>query len=97
MLPPMPVARFTRHLTRFFPALDAVGGEPVTGATVAEVLVDLDQRHPGLRAYLVDDTGHLRRHVNIFRNGSMLLDRRGLTDSVDDEDELLIVQALSGG
>ena len=93
----MAQVRFTRHLLRFFPELDVEGGERVAGRTVAEVVAGLDARFPGLAAYLVDDVGRLRRHVNIFLNGAMLTDRHGLTDAVTPDDELYVVQSLSGG
>ena len=54
---------FTRHLRRFFPALE--DGE-VPGATVRELVGELDRRHRGLASYLVDERGRLRRHVNVF-------------------------------
>ena len=87
---------FTRHLQRFFPDL-RVDGEVVPGATVAEVVAALDDRHPGLSRYLVDDAGRLRRHVNIFKDDATLRDRLGLSDPVSDDTELMVVQALSGG
>lgn len=89
--------RFTRHLARFFPELATDTGERVEADTVAQVVAALDSRYPGLRSYLCDDQHRLRRHVNIFHNGAMLHDRLGLSDAVTDGDELLVVQALSGG
>ncbi|HEX7124545.1 MAG TPA: MoaD/ThiS family protein, partial [Thermodesulfobacteriota bacterium] len=38
------------------------------GSTVADVLADLERRHPGLRARLMDDQGQLRRFVNLYLN-----------------------------
>jgi sulfur carrier protein ThiS len=87
--------RFTRHLVRFFPDL----GEhvEVPGQTVAEVVAALDERHPGLAAYIVDERGGLRRHVNIFLGQDLIHDRQRLQDRVRDEDQIYIFQALSGG
>lgn len=91
----MPTVRFTRHLARYFPNLgDNVA---VSGETVAQVVARLDQMHPGLAAYIVDDTGALRRHVNIFLNQELIADRQQLQDPVADADQLYIFQALSGG
>jgi sulfur carrier protein ThiS len=90
----MAKVRFTRHLVRYFPTL--VEGE-ASGVTVAEVVAALDGRYPGLAAYLLDDTGQLRKHVNVFVDGEMVNDRVQLSDPVTDESELFIVQALSGG
>ena len=90
----MPHVAFTRHLQTFFP--DLKDGE-VPGTTVREVIDELERRHPGLASYVVDDTGRLRRHVNIFVGEEPIYDREKLGDAVRVEDEVLIFQALSGG
>ena len=85
---------FTRHLQRFFPTLKA--GE-VPGATVREVVDELERRHPGLASYLTDEAGRLRRHVNIFVGEEPIHDRVGLGDAIAEGDRVFILQALSGG
>ncbi len=86
--------RFTRHLVRFFPGLERV---EVGGSNVAEVVAELDKLYPGLADYIVDERGVLRKHVNIFVNKDMVHDRQGLTDVVNEGDDLYVFQALSGG
>lgn len=90
----MPHVTLTRHLRRFFPTLEA--GE-VAGATVRDVIAELDRRHPGLASYLVDETGRLRRHVNVFIGEEPIADREHLGDPVAPGDKIFILQALSGG
>jgi len=85
---------FTKHLQRFFPAL--ADGE-VAGATVRELIDALERRHPGLASYLIDETGRLRRHVNIFIGDEPVGDRQRLSDRVAPEACVFILQALSGG
>ena len=85
---------FTRHLARFFPSLAA--GE-VPGATVREVIDELERRHPGFASYVVDETGRLRRHVNVFVGNEPLRDRERLSDALGPDDRVFILQALSGG
>lgn len=85
---------FTRHLRRFFPEL--AEGE-VPGSTVRELVTALDARHPGLAGYLVDETGRLRRHVNVFIGEEPIGDRVGLSDPVPPGARVHILQALSGG
>jgi hypothetical protein len=85
---------FTSHLKRFFPEL---GPQDVQGSTVAQVLIALEDRYPGLRSYLCDDTGALRKHVNVFLDEEMVRDRLGLSDPVTPSSRLYVVQALSGG
>lgn len=64
------------------------------GATVHDVLVDLDRRFPGLRFRMVDEQGRLRTHMRVFVNDEMT---RDLSRPVSETDEVTIMQALSGG
>lgn len=64
------------------------------GATVAEVLIDVDARHPGLRFRMVDEQGRLRRHMKVFVNDEAV---RDLATPVVESDVITIMQALSGG
>lgn len=85
---------FTRHLLRFFPTL--VEGE-VPGATVREVIEELDRRYPGMAAFVMDETGRLRRHVNVFSGDEPIADRERLSDKLAPGARVFIAQALSGG
>ena len=91
----MAKVKFTRHLVRYFPTLGDV--VEAKGATVAEILNDLNQRFPGLADYIVDEHGVLRRHVNIFLGKELIHDRKTLSDPVADDAEIHVFQALSGG
>jgi molybdopterin synthase sulfur carrier subunit len=64
------------------------------GTTIDEVLVDVDRRFPGLRFRVVDEQGRLRRHMRVFVNDSIV---RDLTSPVGPDDEITLMQALSGG
>jgi len=64
------------------------------GATVADVLADLDRQFPGLRFRVVDEQGRLRQHMKVFVNADAT---RDLATTVTDADEVTIMQALSGG
>jgi len=50
-----------------------------------------------VRGYVVDEHGELRHHMVVFVNGIACADRRGLSDPVADGDEVVVMQALSGG
>ena len=91
----MAQVRFTRHLSRYFPNL--AKREVVSGKPVAEVVAALDERHPGLGAYIVDERGSIRKHVNIYLGQELIHDRKNLLDPVEEDDEVFIFQALSGG
>jgi molybdopterin synthase sulfur carrier subunit len=64
------------------------------GATVGEVLRDLDRQYPGIRFRMIDEQDRMRRHMRFFVNERQTFD---LQQPLADGDELLIVQALSGG
>jgi len=64
------------------------------GSTLAELLDDLDRRHPGLRFRVVDEQGRLRQHMRIFVNRSIA---DNLSQPVAPNDEVVLMQALSGG
>jgi MoaD family protein len=64
------------------------------GATVGELLADLDQRYPGIRFRMIDEQDTVRPHVRIFVNGEQVW---GLDASLRLTDEVQILQALSGG
>jgi molybdopterin converting factor small subunit len=64
------------------------------GTTLAELLVDLDRRYPGIRFRMVDEQGRIRKHMKVFLNGES---ERDLDVPISDSDEVVIMQALSGG
>jgi molybdopterin synthase sulfur carrier subunit len=67
-----------------------------TGATLGELIVDLEQRHGGLRARLVDDAG-LRRFVNVYLNDEDVRFLSGLDTPVKDGDTVTVLPAVAGG
>ncbi len=69
----------------------------VSGRTVAEVLQAYFPQCPGLRGYVLEDTGAVRRHMTIFVDGVAIQDRKNLSDPVPVDGEVFIMQALSGG
>jgi molybdopterin converting factor small subunit len=64
------------------------------GATLGEVLADLERRYPGIRFRMVDEQDRLRAHMRVFVRGMAL---RDLAQPLDPDDDVNIVQALSGG
>lgn len=64
------------------------------GTTLAEVLGDLDGKYPGIRFRMIDEQNRMRRHIRFFVNGEAVFD---LSRRLGPRDELVLVQALSGG
>ncbi|MBI1369060.1 MAG: MoaD/ThiS family protein [Planctomycetes bacterium] len=89
----MPLVRLTANLRRH-------GAPPecrAPGQTVAAALESLFQQHPTLRTYILDDQGAVRQHMAIFLNGQRISDRLTQCDPCGDDDEIDILQSLSGG
>jgi len=66
-------------------------------ATVNEVLLQLDSRFPGLKAFLLDESRGLRRYVNIFVNERDIRSAEGLMTKLKDGDLVNIIPAVAGG
>ena len=64
------------------------------GSTLGAMLEDLDRCFPGIRFRMIDEQDAIRRHIRIFVNGEQV---RTLGTPLVAADEVLIVQALSGG
>jgi molybdopterin converting factor small subunit len=64
------------------------------GASLGELLADLDRRYPGLRFRVIDEQGAIRPHIRIFVNRSLA---PTLATALAPGDEVLVVAALSGG
>jgi len=70
------------------------GETDAAGATLAAVLADLERQYPGIRFRMIDEQDRIRRHIRIFVNGDQVHE---LAHPLDARDEVVIVQALSGG
>lgn len=89
----MPRVVFTSNLQRHVvcPETD------VTGATVSQALSAVFAQAPQVRDYVLDEQGHVRRHVHIYVDGQRIVDRERLSDRVAPASEIFVMQALSGG
>ncbi len=67
------------------------------GGTVRDVLRDLDSQFPGFQAQLVDSSGELARHINIYVNQVEIENLQGETTQLKDGDEVAVIPALAGG
>jgi sulfur-carrier protein len=81
---PSPLADYTAHRRE----VDA------EGATLAELLADLDDSYPGIRFRIIDEQDRIRPHIRIFVNREPA---RSLGLSLAASDEVLVIAALSGG
>jgi molybdopterin converting factor small subunit len=69
----------------------------LAAASMRALFDELERRHPALLRSICDETGAVRRHVNLFVNTSHIRDRDGLDTALVDGDEVIVVHAVSGG
>ena len=89
----MPRILFTQQLRRF-----TVTPKVDTPATTLQGALDAAfAANPQLRGYVLDEQGHVRRHVSIFIDGRRLGDRTHLGEPLAPASEIYVMQALTGG
>jgi len=67
------------------------------GENVRAVLQELERRYPALYVCVCDETGAIRRHINVFVNEDHVRDRDGLDTALGPKDVVTILPAVSGG
>ena len=68
-----------------------------TGATVSQVLDNLEAQHPGIKSKLCDDAGKMRRFINLYANEDDIRFLDALDTEMKDGDTLSVVPAIAGG
>jgi sulfur-carrier protein len=89
----VPTIHLTSHLRRVAPA----GPIKVEAATLGDALDAYFAQAPKARSYVLDDQGRLRRHVAVFIDGELLVDKSDLGRRIAPQSEIYVMQALSGG
>jgi molybdopterin synthase sulfur carrier subunit len=79
---------------------DATGGQTKLEApagSLADVISDIDRRHPGFRARVLDDSGALRTYVNVYIGDDDARSKGGTDATVPDGSEVMVIPAMAGG
>ena len=82
------------------PLQTLTAGKPevhVSGATLREILADLDTQFPGMKQRLYDDQGNLRRFVNLYVNDEDVRFLKGEDTALSEGDHVSIIPAIAGG
>jgi molybdopterin converting factor small subunit len=66
---------------------------PLDGGTVGDLLRTLEQEHPALAGWVLDERGVIRRHINVYVNGEL----GGKDTAVAERDQVEVLPAISGG
>lgn len=89
----MPIVSFAPHLQRHVPC----PSQRVSAMTLGDALREAFVAAPAIERYVLDEQGHVRKHVAIFINNEMIASRRDLSVPVATDDTIMVIQALSGG
>jgi molybdopterin synthase sulfur carrier subunit len=69
----------------------------VTAGTIGEAIVELQSRYPGIKERLVDESGEVRRFVNVYVNEEDIRFLQNQQTPLKDGDEVSIIPAIAGG
>jgi sulfur-carrier protein len=89
----MPRVVFTSNLQRHVNCPET----QVAAGTVRTALAQVFAAQPQARGYVLDEQGHLRKHVVVFVDGQRVRDRETLEEPVRESSEVYVMQALTGG
>lgn len=89
----MPTVTFAPALTRHV----ACPPQEVRAPTVRAALEAAFAAAPGLKGYVLDEQGGVRKHVAVFVNGDMLQRDGALDRGLERGDRVMVIQALTGG
>lgn len=82
------------------PLRDATGGKTkveASGHTLADVIADVERRHPGFRGRILDEAGKLRAYVNVYIGDDDARVKGGTAAPVPDGTEVMVIPAMAGG
>lgn len=89
----MPRVFFTSHLQRHVDCPEREVRASTLGAALHEVFL----HQPKARDYVLDEQGHLRKHVFVFVDGQRIREHDRLDVAVGEHSEIYVMQALTGG
>ena len=69
----------------------------VPAATIRELIDQVIEKYPSIKFHLVDSEGRLRRHFNVFVNGTHIRDLNGMDTPLREEDRVLLMASAAGG
>ncbi len=70
---------------------------PVSASTAGELIEKIVEQYPTVRFHLVDSEGNLRKHFNIFVNGTHIRDLNGLETPLQEDDKIILMASAAGG
>ena len=69
----------------------------ISASTVDELVVKVVEQYPAVKFHLIDSAGELRRHFNVFVNGTHIRDLEGMETPLKEEDKVILMASAAGG
>ena len=69
----------------------------VSAATPTELIEKIIAQYPSVKFHLVDSNGNLRRHFNVFINGTHIRDLNGMNTLLQEDDKVILMASAAGG
>jgi sulfur-carrier protein len=70
---------------------------PVSASTVQGLIEQVVVQYPSIKFHLLDSEGQLRRHFNIFINGTHIRDLQGMETQLQEDDKVILMASAAGG
>jgi molybdopterin converting factor small subunit len=66
-------------------------------ATVSDLVRQVIEQYPSVKFHLVDSEGRLRKHFNVFVNGTHIRDLDGIDTALSEQDKVILMASAAGG
>ena len=90
----MPIVRFPAVM-KYYVKNQAEFSVPAS--TVSELVDQVIEQYPSIRFHLIDSAGNLRKHFNVFVNGTHIRDLNGMDTRLSEEDKVILMASAAGG
>ena len=91
---PMPTVRFPAVMKYY---VNNQSEFSVRASTADELIKNIVEQFPSVKFHLVDADGNLRRHFNIFVNGTHIRDLAGMETPLEEDDKVILMASAAGG
>ena len=69
----------------------------IPASTVRELVNQVIEQYPSIQFHLVDSEGNLRKHFNVFVNGTHIRELKGMDTPLNKEDKVILMASAAGG
>ena len=69
----------------------------ISASTARELIEKIAEQYPSIKFHLLDANGNLRRHFNVFVNGTHIRDLNGMETALKEDDKVILMASAAGG